>query len=54
MNIVVLQGSPNLSGSTAILVEEFARGARVAGHTVERVDVDRLKIRPCTGCVACG
>ena len=54
MNIVVLQGSPNLSGSTAILVEEFARGARVAGHTVEPVDVDRLKIRPCTGCVACG
>ncbi len=54
MNIVVLQGSPNLNGSTAILVEEFTCGARVAGHTVERVDVDRLKIPPCTGCVACG
>ena len=54
MNIVVLQGSPNLNGSTAILVEEFARGARVAGHTVERIDVDRLHIRPCMGCVACG
>lgn len=54
MNIVVLQGSPNVSGSTAILVEEFARGARATGHTVERIDVAHLDIRPCTGCVACG
>ena len=37
-----------------MLVEEFARGAREAGHAVERVDVDRLRVRPCTGCVACG
>lgn len=28
MNIVILQGSPNRDGSTAILREEFARGAR--------------------------
>ena len=54
MEIVVLQGSPNLDGSTAILVEEFARGAREAGHAVERVDVARLGVHPCTGCVACG
>ena len=54
MNILVLQGSPNPRGSTAILVEEFTRGAREAGHTVTRVDVDRLDIAPCTGCVACG
>lgn len=54
MDIVVLQGSPNVDGSTAILVEEFARGAREAGHTVERVDVGRLDVAPCTGCVACG
>ena len=30
------------------------RGAREAGHQVTRVDVDRLDIAPCTGCVACG
>lgn len=54
MNILVLQGSPNVQGSTAILVEEFCRGAREAGHAVEVVDVDRLSIAPCTGCVACG
>lgn len=54
MNIVILQGSPNRDGSTAILVEEFARGARRAGHEVERVDVCALDVAPCRGCVACG
>ena len=32
MNTVILQGSPNRDGSTAILCEEFARGARQAGR----------------------
>ena len=54
MNIVILQGSPNPNGSTAILVEEFVRGVREAGHTCTRVDVDALDIAPCKGCVACG
>ena len=54
MKIVVLQGSPNINGSTAILVEEFARGARDAGHEVARIDVDRADVAPCTGCVRCG
>ena len=54
MNILILQASPNTHGSTAILAEEFARGAREAGHVVTRVDVARLDIAPCTGCVACG
>lgn len=54
MKVLVLQASPNLKGSTTILVDEFCRGAKEAGHTVERVDVCKLKISPCTGCVACG
>ena len=54
MNILVLQGSPNADGSTAMLAGEFARGAREAGHSVEVVDVAELDVAPCTGCVACG
>ena len=54
MKIVVLMGSPNRCGSTAILADEFARGARAAGHTVERIDVAYADVAPCTGCVACG
>lgn len=54
MNICVLQGSPNRSGSTALLVDEFCRGAREAAHSVHTFDVAHLDISPCTGCVACG
>jgi len=54
MKILVLQGSPNTKGSTSLLVNEFARGARDAGHSVEVADVATLDIAPCTGCVACG
>ena len=54
MRVVILQGSPNRDGSTAMLAEEFARGARQAGHEVERVDVAHAGVHPCTGCVACG
>jgi len=54
MKILVLQGSPNVDGSTALLAGEFARGAREAGHVVDVVDVAVLDMAPCTGCVACG
>ena len=54
MEIIVLQGSPNRNGSTALLADEYIRGAREAGHTVERIDVAYAGIEPCTGCVACG
>lgn len=54
MHIVILQGSPNRDGSTAILAEEFARGAREAGHAVERIDVAHERVNACTGCVSCG
>ena len=54
MRILVLQGSPNANGSTAMLAREFAAGAREAGHDVAVVDVAALDIAPCTGCVACG
>lgn len=54
MRITILQGSPNQEGSTAILAEEFARGARGNGHDVTIIEVAHADIHPCTGCVACG
>lgn len=54
MKILVLQGSPNRDGSTALLCKEFERGAHQSGHVVERVDVAYADVLPCTGCVACG
>lgn len=54
MDIVILMGSPNRRGSTSILVSEFARGAREAGHSCDVIDVCHANVHPCTGCVACG
>ncbi len=54
MNIVILMGSPNKNGSTAILADSFARGAAEAGHDCEIIDVCRADVHPCTGCVRCG
>ena len=54
MKIIVLMGSPNRRGSTGILAEQFAMGAKDAGHACEIIDVCHTNIHPCTGCVACG
>ena len=54
MKIVILMGSPNPKGSTSILADSFRKGAEEAGHSVETINVCRVKVNPCTGCVACG
>lgn len=53
MKITVLFASPNKNGSTAILTEQFKKGAEESGHKVEVIDVCKLRINPCTGCVRC-
>ena len=54
MKITVLMGSPNKKGSTAILVEQFKKVAQEIGHQVEVLDVCRMDVNPCIGCVKCG
>ena len=54
MKVTVLMGSPNRNGSTAILAENFVKGAQDAGHETEVIDVCHAKINPCIGCVKCG
>ena len=43
MKIVILMGSPNKKGSTAMLVEHFVKGATEAGHACEVVDVCHMR-----------
>ena len=54
MKILVLKSSGNLSGSSAMLADEFKRGAEENGHEVTVYELMRKDIRPCTGCNACG
>lgn len=54
MKIIILMGSPNRKGSTSILVENFVKGAKEAGHECDIIDVCHANVKPCIGCVACG
>ncbi|WP_407383613.1 flavodoxin family protein [Ruminococcus sp.] len=54
MKITVLFASPNKKGSTAILVDSFKRGAEEGDHTVEVLDVCKMNVHPCIGCIRCG
>lgn len=54
MKIIVLFGSPNADGSTKIITDSFVKGATESGHDCEILDVCKMNVHPCIGCVACG
>ncbi|MCM1008150.1 MAG: flavodoxin family protein [Ruminococcus flavefaciens] len=54
MKIIMLEGSPNRNGSSAMLAGEFARGAKEAGHETVVISAAHSRISPCTGCISCG
>lgn len=54
MNIFVLTGSPHKHGTSNTLADEFIRGARENGHSVEIYDAAKGNIHPCLGCDRCG
>ena len=51
--VLILSGSPRKGGNSDILCDEVLRGAREAGHQVEKVRVAEKKIAPCLGCYYC-
>ena len=51
--VLILEGSPRRNGNSAILSDEFARGAVEAGCSVEKVRVCGKKIAGCLGCNGC-
>lgn len=53
MRIVVITGSPHKNGTTALLAEQFIKGAVEAKHEVFRFDSAFEKINPCIGCDKC-
>jgi multimeric flavodoxin WrbA len=54
MKIIGIQSSPKRKNSNTLkLLEAAMEGAREAGAETEIVDLTRLKIKYCTGCVTC-
>lgn len=54
MKILIVRGSPHRHGSSNLLADSFARGAREAGHTVDDFDAAHSDMHPCIGCDHCG
>ena len=54
MKILVLTGSPRKGGNSATLADHFIRGAKEAGHSVQRFDAAFKKVHPCIACNSCG
>ena len=51
--VLVLSGSPRKGGNSDLLCDQFVKGAKEAGHQVEKVFVNSKKISPCKGCYYC-
>lgn len=51
--ILVLSGSPRKGGNSDLLCDEFVKGAKEAGHEVEKIFIREKKIAYCNGCYFC-
>ncbi len=51
--ILVISSSPRKGANSDTLCDEFIRGAKEAGHEVEKVALRDLKIHPCFACYYC-
>jgi multimeric flavodoxin WrbA len=51
--ILFLNASPRKNGVTSTLLKIIAEEARAVGAEVEWVDVNKLSIKPCIGCLKC-
>lgn len=51
--VLILSGSPRKDGNSDILCNEFARGAKEAGHEVTKIRVAEKNIGYCRACYAC-
>ena len=51
--VLAIVSSPRKGGNSELLVDEFVKGAKEAGNTVEKVCLREKKITPCLACEAC-
>lgn len=51
--VLIISTSPRKGGNSDTLAEEFAKGAREAGHEVEKIGLWDKTIGFCRGCLAC-
>ena len=52
-NILIISSSPRKGGNSDMLCDEFAKGAKKNGNTVEKIFLKDYNIHYCTGCGFC-
>lgn len=52
-NILVIIGGGRANGNTIQLADAFIKGARDAGHCVEKISLTKTQVKGCIGCNAC-
>ncbi|MCQ9206697.1 MAG: flavodoxin family protein [Omnitrophica bacterium] len=50
MYVLGISGSPRIGGNTGLLLDEALLGASVQGAEVEKIILNKLKMRPCQEC----
>ena len=50
-HILVVLGGGRPNGNTEQLVHAFMKGAREAGHCVEKVSLMKTEVKGCIGCM---
>ncbi len=51
--VLILSGSPRKGGNSDTLCDEFMKGAKEAGHDVEKIRVAEKNVGYCRACYAC-
>lgn len=51
--VVILHGSPRVSGNSDILAKEFKKGSEDAGNEVKKISFPMRFINYCKGCLGC-
>lgn len=52
-NILIVAGGGRPKGNTAQLIDAFIKGAKEAGHSIEKVSLQKTEVKGCLGCNAC-
>ncbi len=52
-NVLILSGSPRKGGNSDLLCDEFAKGAKEAGHEVTKINIADKKVNYCLACYYC-
>ena len=53
MEVLILNSSPRREGNSDVLCEQFAKGVKEAGHSVEKLNLWEKSLSPCRACYAC-